>query len=455
MFKRLCLHVALLVCCGVIPRYLWAQQKPLVPNNGAYLGVSLGGQMRLQEFNDATGIMHSMNLQFFAFPELLTNSAVELELRSFIEESISLNAVPVLTVETFGGLESYTVDQIREFAELLAAYKTGMIVRWNHEMNGSWYPWGQQPALYKRKFREFAEIMRQFAPQVAMAWTPNQGDGYPWGGSYIGGSDPYAEFYPGDDVVDWVGYSYYHWGWNPSAPAGQRLGFNLLPWQGEWEGAIGATPGGTPDFHEIYAVQKNKPMMISETSALFRPGQPGADEVSIKKEWINQVYRLRNYPMIKAINWFNVAKFEPEVRDFVTWRITDNETLISHYATSVSDARWFKASDNVALAQRPPYLVTRGFILNLPVAYQAAGERDIQAALYYAPRSTRATSPWQWMAGSSARVFAGSGQVMLTLDIPYSAIPGDDYIVEIRTVPANGQWSSRYHYDQFPLYVAP
>ena len=79
-----------------------------------------------------------------------------------------------------------------------------------------------------------------------MVWAPNNGGGYPFaasgthlclkgwcsdfdlldtnGDGELGmDDDMYAPYYPGDDVVDWVGMTMYHWG--RKAPWGN----NTLP----------------------------------------------------------------------------------------------------------------------------------------------------------------------------------------------------------------------------------
>lgn len=70
--------------------------------------------------------------------------------------------------------------------------------RWNHEMNGPWYPWGQQPQLYVVKWREFVALLRGQAPSVSFAWCPNQkGLGYPWVGANM-----VQEGTPDHDLMD-------------------------------------------------------------------------------------------------------------------------------------------------------------------------------------------------------------------------------------------------------------
>lgn len=318
---------------------------PTVPVGHVCPGAILEpGQTTMRDFNRDTRIPHRMFMTFVSFPEVLDrqdpNSGKALR---FFEECRAVGAVPVLTLETFGGLDAYRPGHVVEFADFLSGFSTPMILRWNHEMNGSWYPWGQQPARYVAKFREFADVIHARAPGVAMAWTPNQGWGYPWPmcdhhNPTIPGGDPYAPYYPGDEFADWVGFSFYHWG--------EERGSNQTPRAGKWAQANGIG-NPVPNIHDVYAKGRGKPMMIAETSALFDTGNSrngGATEAEIKIEWIRQVYGLAraSQPCLKAIFWFNILKYEAEVKGDVDWRINAHPRVAEHYSRALSDPYFIK-----------------------------------------------------------------------------------------------------------------
>jgi hypothetical protein len=321
--------------------------KPLIPSRGAYAGAILEeGQTGMGDFNRAIGIQHSLFMTFVSFPEVLDpGDPNHGKLVRFVQSCAANHAIPAVTLEAFGGLNSYSLRQVMEFAELLDRFNVPIILRWNHEMNGSWYPWGQQPDLYVSKFREFAEVIHGRAPGVAMAWTPNQGWGYPWPGCKhfnpgITSLDPYLPYYPGDEFVDWVGVSFYHWG--------ETRGANQTPPPGKWGAALGVG-NPVPNFHDVFAAGRGKPMMIAETSALYDTGNSlggGASEAEIKGAWIRQVYNLTDsdqprldaqFPMIKAICWFNILKFEAEVKGDVDWRVDSNAETCRSYTQAVAN----------------------------------------------------------------------------------------------------------------------
>lgn len=344
--------------------------QPEVPQQGLYLGaLLLTGQTSIAQFNATTGVKHAFYAEFLEFPGVLDKSDSEYsKIAAFIEECRANGAQPMLTLETPDGLGSYTRQQIEDFADFLHNADISILLRWNHEMNGSWYAWGQQPTLYIAKFREFADIIHARAPNVAMAWTPNQGWGYPWPtvpSRIIPGSadftlldtnddgiisetdDPYFPYYPGDAYVDWVGHSFYHWS-NQAA-----RGYNTIPYAGKW-GQANGIGNAVLNFHDLFAVGHNKPMMIAETSALFDPVDKnggGAGEADIKTGWIGQVYNLKDiaspslqhdFPRLKAIFWFSQKKYESEVGTDIDWRLDSNQAVIDYYRQTTADTYFIK-----------------------------------------------------------------------------------------------------------------
>ncbi|MHC9543912.1 MAG: hypothetical protein AB9903_30730 [Vulcanimicrobiota bacterium] len=343
---------------------------PAVPSKGVYLGaILLQGQTSIDEFNSSTAVRHALFGEFIKFPEVMTDASENEKLRHFVAECKAAGAMPMVTLETSGGLESYSSADAENFADLLYGFHVSLFLRWNHEMNGSWYPWGQKPTLYIQKFREFADILHKRAPNAGMTWTPNQGWGYPWaGGTYsispgdpdfsildtnhdgqlTEADDPYGPYYPGDAYVDWVGHSFYHWSNIP------QRGYNQVPYTGKWGQANGIN-NTIPNFHDIFAVGHDKPMIIAETSAFYDPldtNGGGAAEDAIKEEWIKQVYNLSDpdnptlktaFPKLKAIFWFSQLKYEQEVQGEVDWRLNSLQSVIDYYRGIVSDPYFIKA----------------------------------------------------------------------------------------------------------------
>ncbi|MDQ1085223.1 MULTISPECIES: glycosyl hydrolase [Microbacterium] len=156
--------------------------------------------------------------------------------RQAADQAAQAGAAHLLTLEPQEGLAAVTDEVIADVVSVLQEETRAgvpVLVRFAHEMNGSWYAWGQQPEEYVATFRRVATAIHQEVPGAAMMWAPNYGGGYPFaGGQYeapagssaaaaldtdgdgavTGVDDSYAPYYPGDEFVDWVGMSLYHWG---------------------------------------------------------------------------------------------------------------------------------------------------------------------------------------------------------------------------------------------------
>ena len=337
---------------------------------GVYAGAIIAeGSQTMADFNARTGIRHAAFCDFFKFPDCVNEGRPERSsLLRFLASCRENGAMAMVTIELASGFASYSDNNVASLAAILKTENIPVFLRWGHEMNGSWYSWGQQPALYIQSFRNAAQIIRKSAGNVAMTWTPNQGWGYPWAGgpySAAAGSaasaaldtnndgkiddtdDPYLPFYPGDDVVDWVGFSFYHWS--------NRLnrGYNEVPYAGKWleVNGIGSL---VSNFHAEFAVKRNKPMMISETSAFFETADSrggGGNEIAIKSAWLKQVYDTASFPKLSAIFWFNIEKFETETSTVVDWRISHDQQVAAIYREIVEKSLFIKGRDYLKITR--------------------------------------------------------------------------------------------------------
>lgn len=336
----------------------------LPPDRRAWFGMNLDwGNDTVAAIDERLGVTPAAWVQFVAFP---LGDGDRANLAGFFEQVGAVGGIGLITLEPHGGLETVTADAASALAATLddawRVHGVRTLVRFAHEMNGSWYPWGQRPAEYVDAFRVVAEAVHDGSPASAMVWAPNDGAGYPFlggrhaaapgsaeaaaldtdgDGQLTGADDPYAPYYPGDDAVDWVGMSVYFWG------LAYPWGENEIPPEGRFAAQITGRPTGAhddertlPDFYATWSEARDKPMAIIETAALYDPagGGPPADEV--KGTWFRQVFSdetRRAFPRLGLISWFEWAKQEAEVDAWIDWRLTADPALARELLDSVPD----------------------------------------------------------------------------------------------------------------------
>ena len=320
----------------------------LVPPEGrTWFGMNLDwANQTIPQVQEELGVTPAVWVQFVRFP---LDDAARANLAGFFEQVGAARAHGLITLEPHDGLAAVTPEAAAELAAVLDAawadHGVATFVRFAHEMNGSWYPWAQQPEAYVEAFRVVADAVHG-ATASAMVWAPNDGAGYPFAGGPFEAApgsperaaldtdgdgdltpadDPYEPYWPGDDAVDWVGMSLYFWGvqhpWgeNELAPDG-RFAAQLT---GQPTGAH-ADERAVPDFYATYAEGHDKPMAIIETAALYDPAGDGPDEAAVKSAWFEQVFSAETrerFGRIGMINWFEWRKQEPEVGREIDWRL--------------------------------------------------------------------------------------------------------------------------------------
>jgi hypothetical protein len=343
----------------------------LEPAGGTYYGVNLDWEQDgAIAYSQRLGLSAAVYVAFFSFPFSEADTA---NVDAFIEQVAEQHGMALITLQPDLGLDRVTATVAYDFAERLVKYNqrdVPVLVRFAHEMNGSWYSWSQKPTEYVRAFRTLADAVHKSTTLSVMIWAPNYGGGYPFAGGRYEASpqnsdfhlldtnqdghldmsdDMYAPYYPGDDAVDWVGMSVYHWG--NQHPWGE----NEIPEAGKFIALITGNYSGldgdhrpVPNFYHVYVEQHGKPMAITETAALYNPDLGGDAELSIKQAWWRQVFSTEvaeNFPGIKMINWFEWRKFESEVGTTIDWTVTSNQVLLQAYLGDLPRSRLLFAID--------------------------------------------------------------------------------------------------------------
>ena len=221
----------------------------------------------------------------------------------------AMGAVPQLTWEPWdpaAGLDqpAYTLDSIaagkhdayiKRWATQVRAWGGPLVIRFAHEMNGSWYPWahgvnGNGAGDHAAAWRHVVTLFRRAkATNVVWSWSAN----VPYDGS-----TPLASLYPGDAYVDRVGLDGYNWG-------------TTQPWS-SWQ-SFGDVFG--PGVAELRAVS-TRPVHVDETGA---PEAGGGD----KAAWIADMWAwLDGHPEVRGVTWFSLLKE-------ADWRIDSSDASLA------------------------------------------------------------------------------------------------------------------------------
>jgi len=187
-----------------------------------------------------------------------------------------------------------TDEYIKAFAAQLKSFSKPVIIRFGHEMNGNWYPWGGRPEEYKTAYRYMVDMLRKEGlTNVKFMWSINA-ENVP-----LTRIANVSKFYPGEAYVDMIGIDGYNWG-----------GSN-------WRSFKDIFSSPYNYLNKTY----NKPIIISETASSEIGGSKAA--------WIAAMFAAlkSDYPKISEVVWFNIPKEQD-------WRIDSSQSSLEAFKSS-------------------------------------------------------------------------------------------------------------------------
>lgn len=286
------------------------------PETGMYIGAFIekdsGVESKKGEkfaaFNELSGKQHAIYFNYHRyganFPHIWASQVKE------------AGGAIHLAVQPEGGLSEVKDDAVlRKFARDAQAAGVPIFLRFASEMNGSWVKWNGNPALYIEKFRLVAKVMKEEAPNVAMVWSP--------------AANPKRnihDYYPGDDVVDWVGLSIYSvkfFNGDVKSPADQVNPLDSLDY-----------------VYNAYA--DSKPIMVSEYGATHFSKAGNTSTVNFAITKMNMMYHgaKLKYPRLKNINWFSLNTLTDShsaERSLNNFSLTENSSVLNAYKAMIKD----------------------------------------------------------------------------------------------------------------------
>jgi beta-mannanase len=204
---------------------------------------------------------------------------------------------------------------IRATAKLMAGLPCPIALRFDQEVNGYWYPWGEgttgmdstpesQAADYIKMWRHVWRIFKsENATNVLWVWSPNfqslKHTGYP---SLTAG-------YPGDKFVDWVGIDGYYYN-KPDQT---------------FKGLFG------PTIKQLQETAPNKPWLIAETGVGSYPdASTKADQIT------NLLHAVANNDDFNGLVYFD--QFKPNDRS--DWRLDETPASLAAFSDGIASSRY-------------------------------------------------------------------------------------------------------------------
>ncbi len=183
---------------------------------------------------------------------------------------------------------------LTNFAQDIKTYDAPVTIRFAHEMNGNWYPWGNRAEEYKNAYKHIVDLFKsQDVTNVSWMWSINA-DSVP--------TAPIADasaFYPGDSYADLIGIDGYNFG-NSQPTSSWRTFSNIF------------------EDSYIFVSTYNKPIILSEMASSEQGGN--------KAEWIAQMDKdlSTKFPKVTEIIWFNLLKE-------TDWRIESTSSSLASF----------------------------------------------------------------------------------------------------------------------------
>ncbi|HVV89017.1 MAG TPA: glycosyl hydrolase [Solirubrobacterales bacterium] len=289
---------------------LTGEESPWDMNAVSKFEQMAGKKLSIVQFGSPFSNCYSRSCYFYEFPTGPLQQIREHGSIPFL--SWSSQSIPTSTQEpnyqladvVDGTYDSY----IRKFAKAAAAWGHPFFLRFDHEMNGDWFPWaaganGNTAADYVAAWRHVHDIFTEVgATNATWVWCPNVDPDHTM--------QSLSSLYPGNEYVDWTCLDGYNWGTNPSAPWG-------------W-GSFAKIFRSTYD-EVTEQIAPEKPMIVGETAATEYGGS--------KAEWISEMLSKvpTAFPKIRGLLWFE--KYD----DGMDWPIETSPSSVAAFAEGIQN----------------------------------------------------------------------------------------------------------------------
>ncbi|CEQ38579.1 SPOSA6832_00009, partial [Sporobolomyces salmonicolor] len=278
------------------------------------------------------------------------------------ENQIELSATDAavfLTVYPTSGFAAVTDDDFTALGQQILNYQQALnrtvFLRYAPEMQGTWMTYGMQPTEFNTSWHSMYNLVKAVAPETIMVWAPNTPQGYPYGqggsqyaalstadqaaldtnhdGQLTGADDAFSPYWPGTDVVDWIGLSIYYKGlYSDIENDVQPDGYCALVVNGtnpEDNSTI------TPWYNNYCAQYPDKACMFAEAGAAWHVNDDGpATQAALQQQWLKDCY-----PRIKLFMQFEYEKTETSnegTDDLRDYRLLNNTDVLNEFKADLA-----------------------------------------------------------------------------------------------------------------------
>jgi hypothetical protein len=228
-------------------------------------------------------------------------------------------------------LEGTFDEDFRAWARSAREFGSPVLVEFGTEMNGQWFGWNGKyhggartdgfgdptkpdgPERFVAAWRHIVKLMRgEGANNLLWVWHPDANDqpDVAW--------NHFENYYPGDDVVDWVGFSCYGYltprdDWDPKA---FRDTLDLA-------------------YHRVQKLAPGKPIIVAEFG--HASGHPKQDATARAAAALSDLLAQR-WPRIIGFSWWKERwENDDNPRHDTTMRLQDNTALAEEFTKKLSE----------------------------------------------------------------------------------------------------------------------
>ena len=200
-----------------------------------------------------------------------------------------------------------------------------LLMEFGTEVNGDWFPWNGKysgganggPQRFRDAYRHIIDLFRrEGATNITWFFHVDAS------GSPSASWNAMANYYPGDDYIDWLGISAY----GAQSRAEDWVSFGSV---------------FDPGYQQLAAVAPNKPIALLEFAVT--DNYAGKD----KGQWIRDAFaaiRSGKYPRLKAVSWWN-ENFKNDDGTTSTLRIDSSAGAQAAFRAAVADPWWVTTAD--------------------------------------------------------------------------------------------------------------